>query len=240
MRSYISYDELEELGETIVRAYVGKTRRYNSLCVDIEGLVTDYLGLTVVYETIAEDDPNKIAFLSNGKRPLWVMRDGKKVQVVFPKNTAVLDKVLLNENESSRRRFTLGHEGAHSIIAKQNPMQDVACFHNEFDPERQYTLEEQRELLSFSEAQADRLSSVFLMPRFILQKVMKKYGCEQGLPIYGWNVFAPEDKIKLRKMADCMGVSYQALVIRLKTLGWLTPHDLTEYLEKDLQLGGAL
>ena len=239
MRSYISYDELEELGETIVRAYISKTRRYNTLCVDIEGLVTDYLGLTVVYETIAEDDPNKIAFLPNGKRPLRVIRDGKRVQVVFPKNTAVLDKVLLHENESSRRRFTLGHEGAHSIIAKQNPMQDVGCFHNEFDPERHYTFEEQKELLSFSEAQADRLSSVFLMPRFILEKVMKKYKCEKGLPIYGWNVFAPEDKIKLRKMADCMGVSYQALVIRLKTLGLLIPHDLTEYLEKGLQLGGA-
>ena len=35
MRSYISYDELEELGETIVRAYINKTRRYNALCVDI-------------------------------------------------------------------------------------------------------------------------------------------------------------------------------------------------------------
>lgn len=162
MRSYISYDELEELGETIVRAYINKTRRYNALCVDIEGLVTDYLGLTVVYETIAEDDPNKIAFLPNGKRPLRVIRDGKRVQVVFPKNTAVLDKVLLHENESSRRRFTLGHEGAHSIIAKQNPMQDVGCFHNEFDPERHYTFEEQKELLSFSEAQADRLSVCIL------------------------------------------------------------------------------
>lgn len=157
MRSYISYDELEELGETIVRAYINKTRRYNALCVDIEGLVTDYLGLTVVYETIVEDDLNKIAFLSNGKRPLRVVRDGKRVEVIFPKNTVVLDKVLLNEKESSRRRFTLGHEGAHSIIAKQNPMQDVGCFHNTFDPERQYTLEERRELLSFSEAQADRL-----------------------------------------------------------------------------------
>lgn len=127
MRSYISYDELEELGETIVRAYINKTRRYNALCVDIEGLVTDYLGLTVVYETIVEDDLNKIAFLSNGKRPLRVVRDGKRVEVIFPKNTVVLDKVLLNEKESSRRRFTLGHEGAHSIIAKQNPMQDVGC-----------------------------------------------------------------------------------------------------------------
>lgn len=240
MRSYISYDELEELGETIVSAYISKTKRYNTHCVDIEGLVTDYLGLTVVYENIAEDDPNKIAYLSNGKRPLWVNRDGKLQQVIFPKNTAVLDKVLLQERESSRRRFTLGHEGAHSVIAKQNPMQDVGCFHNEFDPERIYSIEERKELLSFSEAQADRLASVFLMPRFILQKVMKQYKCEKGLPVYGWNVFAPKDKIKLRNIADCMGVSYQALVIRLKTLGWLIPHDLTEYLEKDLQLGGML
>lgn len=52
MRSYISFGELEELGETIVREYLRKTKRYNALCVDIEGLVTDYLGLTVVYENI--------------------------------------------------------------------------------------------------------------------------------------------------------------------------------------------
>lgn len=173
MRSYISFGELEELGETIVREYLRKTKRYNALCVDIEGLVTDYLGLTVVYEKIAEDDPNKIAFLSNGKRPLWVSRNEERIQVVFPKGTVVMDKVLLHENESSRRRFTLGHEGAHSVIAKQNPMQDVGCFHNEFDPERVYTIKEQKELMSFSETQADRLSSVFLMPRFILRKVMK-------------------------------------------------------------------
>ena len=107
MRSYISFGELEELGETIVREYLRKTKRYNALCVDIEGLVTDYLGLTVVYENIAEDDPNKIAFLSNGKRPLWVCRNEQRLSVVFPKGTVVMDKVLLHENESSRRRFTL-------------------------------------------------------------------------------------------------------------------------------------
>lgn len=240
MRSYISYDELEELGETIVRAYIDKTKHYDVYCVDIDGLVTDYLGLTVVYKTIAEDDPNKIAFLSNGKRPLTIIHEGKKTATIFPKNTVVIDKFLLSENESSRRRFTLGHEGAHSVIAKQNPMQDIGCFYNEFDTERNYTLDEQRELLSFSESQADRLSSVFLMPRFLLQKVMKKYKCENGIPIYGWNVFAPDEKVKLRQMADCMGVSYQALVIRLRTLGLLIPHNLTEYIEKGLQLGGTI
>ena len=49
----------------------------------------------------------------------------------------------------------------------------------------------------------------------------------------------PGGQLKLRKMADCMGVSFQALVIRLKTLGLLMPRDLTVYLENDLQLGGA-
>ena len=240
MRSYISNSELEELGETIVRTYLCKKGLHDTNCVDIEGLVTEYLGLNIEYETFAEDDPNKIAYLSNGKRPIRVYRDGEVKEMLFPKGTAVLEKVLLYENESSRRRFTLGHEGAHSIIAKQNPMQDVGCFYSEFDPERVYTYDERKELMSFSELQANRLASVFLMPRFILQKVMKKYECENGLPIYGWNVFAPKDKIKLRNIADCMGVSYQALVIRLKTLGLLIPHDLTEYLENDLQLGGEL
>ena len=238
MRSYISYEELEELGDTIVKAYTSKTKRYNALCVDIDGLVTDYLGINVIYESIAENDPNKIAFLSNGKQPLLVYHNGEKEEIIFPKNTAVLDRFLLNEAESSRRRFTLAHEGAHSVIAKQNPMQDVGCFHNQFDPERIYTLEEQKELMSFSEAQADRLASVLLMPRFILEKVMSQYKCAKGLRVYGWNVFAPEDKVKLRKIADCMSVSYMALTIRLRTLGWLSSCDLTEYLEKKLQLGG--
>ena len=62
MRSYISYDELEELGETIVRAYINKTRRYNALCVDIEGLVTDYLGLTVVYHRRRRSEQDCIPF----------------------------------------------------------------------------------------------------------------------------------------------------------------------------------
>ena len=240
MRSYISNSELEELGETIVSAYLCKKGLHDTNCLDIEGLVTEYLGLNIEYETFAEDDPNKIAYLSNGKRPIRVYRDGEVKEMLYPKGTAVLEKVLLYENESSRRRFTLGHEGAHSIIAKQNPMQDVGCFYSEFDPERVYTYDERKELMSFSELQANRLASVFLMPRFILQKVMKKFECEKGLPIYGWNVFAPKDKIKLRNIADCMGFSYQALVIRLKTLGLLIPHDLTEYLENDLQLGGEL
>ncbi len=74
------------------------------------------------------------------------------------------------------------------------------------------------------------------MPRFILEKVLKKYRCENGIPVYGWNVFAPDDKIKLRRMAD----SYQALIIRLRTLGLLISHDLTEYIEKEQKLGGAL
>ena len=43
---------------------------------------------------------------------------------------------------------------------------------------------------------------------------------------------------KLQKMADALEVSYTALVIRLRGLGMLNHHDISEYIEKELQLGG--
>ena len=35
---------------------------------------------------------------------------------VFPKDTIVLDKILLAEKEQGRRRFTMAHEASHHIF----------------------------------------------------------------------------------------------------------------------------
>lgn len=48
------------------------------------GTTTDsiaaYLGITVVYEQIAESDPDKIGFASDGVRPLCVWRYGTAIE----------------------------------------------------------------------------------------------------------------------------------------------------------------
>ena len=186
--------ELEELGEGLVRDYLKRTKRWNALSIDIEGFITEYLGLSVRYERFAEDDPGKIGYLSDGVMPLMVYRAGKPQAVVFPKGTVVVDKYLLKSDESGRRRFTLAHEAAHEIL--------------------------------------DRLAAAILMPRFQIEKALKKY--RGGVPVkcYGSEIIPQEDKTSIQKMADALGVSYSAMLIQLRDLNMIEYRPVEEYISE--------
>ena len=54
-----SYEELDELGEGLIRQYLGKEAE-RTCCVDIEGFVTDFLKLPLLYRSFAEEDSDKI------------------------------------------------------------------------------------------------------------------------------------------------------------------------------------
>ena len=103
-----SYDEIDELGEGLIREYLG-IEANTSFCVDIEGFVTDFLGLPLIYRTIAEKDSDKIGFIADGITPLRVHENGSLVSRVFDKGTIVIEKCLRQEKESGRRRFTISH-----------------------------------------------------------------------------------------------------------------------------------
>ena len=63
MSTYISNRELEELGEGLTRHYLENAHIHMAArCIDIEGLA-NYLGMTVVFETFAEEDRDKVGFL---------------------------------------------------------------------------------------------------------------------------------------------------------------------------------
>ena len=87
--------------------------------------------------------------MSDGIRPLWVVRGNEKKQVLFPKNTVVLEKYLQTQTEIGRKRFTIAHEGAHFVLSKHIPAQTdaYAAFHSEFDTEMVYFPEMLRESL---------------------------------------------------------------------------------------------
>ena len=140
MRNFLSRKEADELGDALVQQYMGKNKDF-PLFVDIDGFTTDFLRCQVLYETFAEDDMDKIGFSSDGITSLSVHREGKTAQVVFPRNTIVLEKSLLEPSEQFRRRFTLAHEAGHMIAAKLDPEQAVG-FQRVYDGERLYTAEE--------------------------------------------------------------------------------------------------
>ena len=113
--------ELEQVGEGLIRRYIGD-RHPPPRCVDIEGFITGYLGLSIVYASIAEADRDKIGFLSDGRYPLKVYENGKTVERVFPAGTIVVDRFLPRDDRSGQRRFTLAHEAAHLIFERMSPL----------------------------------------------------------------------------------------------------------------------
>ena len=239
MRNSIPSRELEELGEGLVMTYLKRSGIATlPKCVDIEG-IANYLGLTIVYETFAEDDFDKIGFLADGFTNLKVRRSGKTVPVCFPYRTIVLDTSLRRPEESGRRRFTISHETSHYIINRHLP-RPAAEYQRSFDKERAYTMDEFRNHFSFNETQADRLGAAMLMPYFIVESALKEFNNGNKIRAYGDNVFPYEERIKIYKMAAQIGVSYTALIIRLKQFNMLEYHTVDEYIEdKILPEAGA-
>ena len=142
-------------------------------------------------------------------------------RLVFPKDTIVLDKFLLAEKEQGRRRFSMAHEASHFILERMHSNTNAARFHTEFDNEQVYTREELAQMFASVEWQADTMGASLLMPRFIVENALAKFTNSQPIKIYGDTTFASRDKVLIRKMANYLGVSYKALVIRLRNLGML-------------------
>ena len=229
MKQYISNKEIDELGKGIVISYQKKfVNGQLPDCVDIEGIANS-LGLKVLYESIAEEDLRKIGFLADGRTPLKVVRNGKVVSFCFPLGTIVLDSSLKKENESGKRRFTIAHEVAHYILNRHNP---IPQFQREWDPEYTYTQEELKNQFNMQESQADKLAAALLMPEFIIVRALEKEGVIGGIRVYGNSVVSKEDRSRLDRIAERIGVSYTALMIRLRQFCLLDYRPLCEYTDR--------
>ena len=99
-------------------------------------------------------------------------------------------------------------------------------------------LQELRERYSISEWQANTIAASLLMPVPVMRKALRKFNGGKRLPVYGETVFHPREKVILQKMAASLGVSFTALVIRLRGLGMLNHHSLCDYIEQELHFGG--
>lgn len=237
MTNYISRAEADELCDGLIQQYIGNGTQIPS-AVNIDGFVRDFLRCTIVYESFAEEARDRIGFTGDGKRPLRVLKNGKAKEIVYPRNTIVLDKYLLNPNEDNHRRFVLSHEAGHILAGRINP-DSPACFHHFNDRERTvYTMDDIKERYSMNEWQANVIGAALLMPRYVMINTLKRFNGGRRLPVYGENIFHPREKAILNKMANALQVSHTALVIRLRDLGMLNRHSLSEYIQKELKLGG--
>lgn len=238
MSNYLSRAELDEISNGLIEVYVKQHPKKAVQSMDIEHFITEFLMLKIEYASFAEDDCGKVGFTADGEIPLLIYSGGEIIPFVFPKKTIVLDKFLLAEKEYGRRRFTMAHEAAHHILRKMQLTQDTARFHSEYDKERAYSKEEVLQMFHSAEWQADTMAASLLMPRFLVENAMNRFADSKPIKIYGDTTFTAGDKAVMRNMANYLGVSYTALVIRLTHLNMLEKHDICDYISQELKLGG--
>ncbi len=237
MTNYISRAEAEELCDGLIQQFIGNDSEIPK-AIDIDAFVCDYLRCTVVYENISEEDKDRIGFTGDGKRPLRIIKNGKRKEVLYPKNTIVLDKFLLNPGEQYHRRFVLGHEAGHILANRINPDSPACFYHFKNQDCSTYSMNDLKERYSINEWQANTFAAALLMPRYVMIEVLKRFNGGRRLPVYGESIFHPREKSILNKMANSLQVSYTALIIRLRDLKMLNYHDVSEYIHSELRLGG--
>ena len=213
MSIYMSRAELEEISEGLITAYANKFSNRVIQSIDIEHFITEFLMLRIEYASFAEDDAGRIGFLADGATPLLV--------------------------QQGRRRFTMAHEASHHILSKMYAMPSEGRFHAEYDSERSYSKEELAQMFASVEWQADTMGASLLMPRRIIENALAKYNQSNPIRVYGDNTITSKDKAVIRRMAAYIGVSYTALVIRLRDMGLFEYHNILEYISNELNLGGV-
>lgn len=237
MTNSLSRSQLSKISEGLLSMY-WTMNPIIAEYVDIERFITDFLKLKIKYVPFAEDDPNIIAFLADGETPLMIYKNGTAIPFVFTQETIVVERFLLADKECGRRRFTLAHEAAHFILRRMQQQDRCASFHTEFDCNKEYSADEISKVFSIAEWQADTMAADLLMPRFLVERSMKKHGLCKPIRIYGDEVFSSVDKIRICRIAADLRVSYAAFAIRLRELDLLEHYSMTDFVKKELCLGG--
>lgn len=230
----ITNKEIEEVGESIAKKYLMDKKAV--ICMDIENFITDFLKLSIRYESIAEDNDEQ-GFISDGKYPLSVFKCGKIVKEVFPVNTIVIDSTLLNAEYITRLRFVLSHEASHYILNQMTPCSRSANFNRIVDTEREYTVDEFWQRMNIYENQVNRMAAVILMPKELVLKALRKHTRKRSLTIYGDNTLGKEDKIIIINTAHVLGVSFSALYYRLKEMNMFVYKPIEDYIKTEMKLG---
>lgn len=232
MKQIKTKKEIDELCEFIVKAYEGD--EYIEKPVNIAGLATNYFKLKVYYVKFADSTKERLGCISNGTSLYRLIYNEKISSYCFPKDTILLDTSL--KTDRSRRRFTLAHEIYHYIDSIINGNQSAYGYNSKLKEEKMYDMKDLEETLSLDEWAADRGAAALLMPKGLIYATARARFSDEGIPVYGSHMMLPEDKKKIQEMADYLGVSYTALMIRLKELRLFMHHKANEYLT--MAMGG--
>lgn len=214
--SYTNDIKLENLSKRIIKAYrkVKDNEISSMYSTDITELVTKVLDIEIAYAKIT-DDQSILGLTSFSEYELDVMdeEDNIKPFLLTGKNV-LIESALKDSLIVGRKNFTIAHESAHQIINMVAPNYYGVKYRT--SPIK-YSLSDKQ--TNKEEIDADKLAAFLLMPQDAIEHFMKIVELEKIRCLN--KIFFKKEYQKFCSIAKSLGVSRQALSIRMKKLGYI-------------------
>lgn len=201
-------------------------------CVDPELLTRQLLGLKLDYCRLSKDG-SLLGITSFSKLEIEIFDDPNEQRFYsLDRKTVLIESALKEDDELiGSYHFALTHEISHRILSMRFPgiyngsvKAPLMCLVSK--PYRA-----SGEEVDWYEWQANTLASAILMPKDLVIRGMERHGLGRQIQILN-RVFRPQVYKAFSELACSLGVSKQALAIRMKHLGLLDK----EYLENPYAL----
>ena len=214
--NYLSRRDIEIIADKIIDKYK-QLPDVDGKClyrVEPDKLIGELLRLTVEYKHLSVDGTLLGEYISD-EVEIEVYDDCNEPEMFNTNENTLLIETDLHEDigQTGRCNFTKMHEAGHYILDRINL--DIKC------KVHYYRLNSnEHKVTNWYEWQADTLASYLLMPKECIMRCLHEFGIDNGIEVLN-SVYCQKDFTKFIKMAEFMGVSKQALSIRLKQMGLL-------------------
>ena len=217
----LSRKDIEGIAKRIVSAYIKLPSLQGQQSDKIlpELLVHDLLGLTTEFHALSRSG-GILGLTACGEVDVQIYDDPKHPEFFhLDGRTLLIDYVLIKEDANvDRYHFTLTHEACHQIFKMLFPREYAASVRLR---QVHYCTTAPAAGQDYWEAwRTNALASAVLMPEEMVRSNMAVFGLGEKMQML-IRVYAPGEYALFSDMSDHMGVSKQALAIRLKGMGLL-------------------
>lgn len=236
----LSRSNIESISRNILRQYISLEENQGKTfeCISPEALAQQMYGIEFEYRYLSRQ--GSVLGITSCHEVGVEVWDAEWTPELFflDRSTALIELSLQDEAQSGRRNFTMMHEVAHLIFQMLFP-EDYGVKHRT-SPLRYHLATDTIDgrVTDWEEWQANVLASYLLLPRELVLRTMASAGFPSGIRLLNRN-FARNEFDRYEDMAKQLGVSKQALAIRIKQMGLLerdylrNPNDLVNvYVEE--------
>lgn len=223
----LSRYDIERIAERVIRAYKklpileGK-RIYNIspqiLLENLLKLKIDYCHLSLDRLTLGATIP-RVA----GEIEIFDACDESKTFILDGRTVLIEQDLRDDVTQTGRLNMTKAHEACHHVLEMLFPGE-----YSKGNKKLRYCKEKQKPVITdWEEWQVDTLSSAVLMPEDIVRQALLLFGFDDRIPMIN-RKHAKRDYLQFSMIADFLGVSKQALSIRLSQLGLVGRNDFDD------------